>query len=505
MVEPLQHLYLPWLKPLVEAPESRYHLRDWDELTSWEPTRYILDGLLPKDLGTAGITRNCNSSLLIIANLAEENRRYNLAEKNLAALRKKILHLATEMQAQAGFHAYGPVRILIWLPDHQKLHLLPKTLAYRGSYSLRMEMNCHIEEIVRVEGGVFDKQRRRPDFLDIESSIRVLTEMKQRNIHISPSRQGDIQQRAQKYLKSSASAKIGRHQDPQENAVAIPRGWHREMEQLEKDFGEHKFSQHIVDASVDARLEAGTPRNTHRLPAHTPEYHRLVELQRNLRHNQKNGLFMEGLFQEQSVIDSLELDIFSGEFDMLERETKLREFKYLNERFKTRLEQLSTRVRDQFMYHRADRRALAQHPPLLMWDRRTAEPLVAHEHEVIPKSPLSLLDFQPHPPNLYPMTSDQRIQFSIIMGALFMIPHQNIYALDAIAPGAFNAIEPHVPALRDPHRGGHHDLSLLETQMLTREMAHGIVKAWDEWMFKPGMANLLSKATLDDPEQSSLK
>lgn len=474
LVEPYKDLYFPWLRPLVEASDSRYHLRDWDEPDYWDPAQYVSEGLLPKNLGTQGTNMNCNNAILIVANLVGFTLRKGAKASDLV---KRIVDMIYEMQSKIGFHACGPVRVLMWIPGLLKKRALPYAVSYRGRLSLKVELACHVEEIVRSADEVRDKEKKRPEFLDIASSIQVIRKMEKNNIHIPILRQNVIQKRARELLEHADGTNLNKMKDQLGRISTISRAWHREMEQLEKDFCDGKFRR-FSDESVDTK-------------SYSPEYARLMELQRNWRHNQKNMVIMEDLFQEQDVIDSLERDACSDELDALEREAKWKEVTYFNERFNTRLEHESVRVRAQFKHHRDERRAFFQDPPLLMWDRRLAEPVIAHENEIHPTVPFSLLDFQPHPPDLYPLTKEQIKQGDLLMMALFESPDKRLSSLDVAAPGAYNAIVPKVPALRDPLRGGRRDVSLLQPNMLTHEMMYEIVKAWDEWPHKPSLAQLV--------------
>lgn len=474
LVEPYKNLYLPWLKPLLEAPDSRYHLREWDDPACWDPAPYMSEGLLPKDLGTAGATTNCNSSILIVANMADRSKRKG---GNSPELKKRIVHLAHQMQCKMGFHAYGPVRLLMWMPGSLRNSALPATVAYRKRFSLRLEMVCHVEEIIRGTDGMREKEKRRPDFLDIASSIQVLRKMKKYNIHISRSRQDVIHKLAREVLKDSDGAALDDMKDPLGRITTMRSPWQRELEQLEENFRDGKFGR-FSDESADTKSQS-------------PEYARMIGLRKNWRHNQKNKLILEDLFREQDVIDSLERDACNGELDALEREVKMKEFTCSKERFNTRLEQMSDRIKMLYKHQRDDRRAFFQDPPVLMWDRRIAEPVVAHENEIHPSIPFSLLDFQPHSPDLYPLTKEQVKQGNQILTALFDSPDRGLAALDIAAPGAYNAIVPKVPDLRDPLRGGRQDASLMQAHMLTREMVYGIYKAWDEWPSRPSLAEMV--------------
>lgn len=416
-----------------------------------------------------------NNNILIVANMVDSSKKKSGKPSSLV---RKIVGLTLGMQSKTGFNAYGPVRILMWIPRNLRTSALPDTVAYRKRFSLRLELACHVEEIIKCAGASREKETKRPDVLDIARSLQVLRKMEKANIQIPHLRQDVIHQRAREILEGSDCTNLENMKDPLAMISLTTRAWHREMEQLEKDFRDGKFHQYS-DVSANKK-------------PYSPEYLRLAELKRHWRHMQKTQLIIEDLAQEQDVIDSLERDACSGELDALEREAKSKEHTYFSERFNTRLEHdVSVRVRAQYKNYRDDRRAFFQDPPLLMWDRRMAEPVVAHDNEVHPNIPFSLLDFQPHPPDLYPLTQEQMKQGDLLMVALFEHPDTCFSFLDVTAPGAYNAIIPKVPVLRDPFRGGRRDVSLLKANMLTPEMVHGMIKAWDEWPSRPNLSHLL--------------
>lgn len=488
LVEPRRKLYLPWLMPLVEAPESCYHLRDWDEPSLWNPTQYIREGLLPDDLGNPNQKNTCNNALLIVANLTSHFRK----NRKPVELATNMFHRMSEVRNKEGFHANGAVRMLVWIPENIRSALLPKTVPCRTRLSLQMEMVFHIEEVIQGGATVRAGVSKRPEILDIESTIRVLREMNKKNIHFPDLRRSDVHKRAQELIQDSSGVKLSESTGSLKQSTATPRGWHRELEKLEKDFHDGQFSK-FIDGSIDTEPGSDVPKAMPDQSRPSTKYNRLVELQRNLRWHQKNERIIDELFQEQKVIDSLEHDTWRSDLDALEREACIQRVKSLSERLKTRLEQLSARIRMQYVHHRDEQKGLALDPPLLMWDRRNVEPLTAYTDEVHPKASFSLLDFQPRSSNPYPMTGSQVFLFDLITRMLFQNTHQGVSILDAMAPGASNAIVPKVPSLRDVRRGGCRDLSSLQNNMLTREMVHGIILAWDGWPFKPTFGQILLK------------
>ena len=139
-----------------------------------------------------------------------------------------------------------------------------------------------------------------------------------------------------------------------------------------------------------------------------------------------------------------------------------------------------------------DRRAFAMNPPLLMWDRRKADPLLAREDEFYAPGQVALLDFQSKTTDEFPMTQEQSIYFDMISTSLFAprgpaTPKH----LKTMAPGAFEALVPQVPAIRDPRKGGRYDVETVRVRAMTAEMIHGLALAWDNWVFKPSIEDAL--------------
>lgn len=433
------------------------------------PESYISEGLIREDFGNTSVIDGRNNSLLVITNSTQDPlimgsviRRTNL--------NPRLNELLGDFRDKKGFQAHGLVRVLMWIHDQDKQTLLPRSINGRKKTALQMEMVCHAEEIV---GGAVDRRLRdkmREEFIDIQSSERVAQEMERHDIQIPPERREGISNNSQ-------------------GNKSLKRAWHRELEQLEKDFESGKLK----------RFPPGTPRQYTRRPRgssdqHTAEYRRLVELQRNLRHDKIIKSRNDIMFEIQAVVDSLELDATNPDLDGLRRAKALKLFTQHNEKLNQQLDQMTAKGRDHYIFLRENRRAFTQTPPLLMWDRRACEPLIAHKSEFAPEKELALLDIQGHVPDRYPMTPEQATQFDLIMKQLFTYPSDSPLALDSLAPNATDTIVPLVPDLKDPSKGGRLDLSDLEVRALTPKMAHGITMAWDQWLSKPSVADLMSRA-----------
>lgn len=467
-----QDFYLPFLKPLLDAPGSRYHLRSWNNRQPWRPDSYVSEGLIP-ELEKATTTDGRNDSLLIIANLAYGSK------KKVRGLSPSHLNIHTyinHLRSQRAFQSHGSVRLLLWMPDSEKNFILPKTVSLRRKLSLDVEMTCHVEEIA---GGGIDTQiaTLRETFLEIESSKRVVERMEIQDIQIPFSRQDAAQKQMYGDLLNPAENNTDALKDRHVMSTGSRRHWHDELKKLEQYRRDGKLPR-----LPRARKGCQTDRD--------PEHHRLITLTAHFKQQNKARVKADELIEEQEAIDRLHSGILHKALNEPERQAKLAELQQRLEAFKDHLENQTKIVRDAFKNNGDNRRAFVKDPPLLMWDRRTAEPITVREDEFCNPKQLALLDFQPISPNTYPITSAQSAMYGLIMGGLLNQPNNTIYCLNSLAPGAADAIIPHVPALQDPQRGGRYDLSDFRIRCFTPEMFYGIVQAWDNWPFKPPISEM---------------
>lgn len=358
----------------------------------------------------------------------------------------------------------------MWMPDSEKTFILPKTVSFRRRLSLDVEMACHVEEIA---GAGVDTQiaTLRETFLEFESSKRVMERMKIQDIQIPFSRQDAALKQLYGDLLNPAENNTDASKDRLGMTSASPRQWHKELKQLEQYRQDGKLSR-VPRASKGCKTE------------HSPG-RRLTSLKGHFTHQNKIRVKVDELIQEQEAIDRLHFGILHKALNEPERQSKLAELQQRLEAFKDRLKNQTKPFRSVLNNNGDNRRAFMKDPPLLMWDRRTAEPLTVREDEFCNPTRLALLDFQPISPNPYSITSAQSVMFDLIMGGLLNQRNNTIYCLNSLAPGAADAIIPHVPALQDPQRGGRYDLSDFRIRCFTPEMFYGIVQAWDNWPFKP--------------------
>ncbi len=488
-MEPGQSTYLPFLKPLLEAPGSRYHLRDWDDWLPWTPEPYLSDKLLA-DLANTTTTDGRTDSLLIIANLG-----YGWKQRVRGSIpsHARIFQYLNCVRFKQGFHTSGSVRLLLWMNDSDKRAILPRTVFHRRKLSLEVEMTCYVEEIV---GGLASQtNQRREDFLDTESSKRIAKEMARRNIQIPFNRQDETQRMISKDLLL-ADGKRTASTEKRLDTADTHRAWHEDLKQMEEDFRAGKFSKFTgEEVVIETESKHKQPRKTQK--DFTPEYRRFHQLQTTFKSQNKKKQQLDSFLEQEEAMNCLESDMYHQKHDKLQMERKMKQLKQRAENLKSQLEIVSKVDREAFWYNSDNRKAANQNPPLLMWDRRRAEPLIAREDEFHSPTQLALLDFQPRFSNAFPMTTTEAASFQLIMGPLFSNGCNTLKYLDSLAPGAAEAIAPQVPALRDPQRGGRHNLSDLRVRCFTPEMVYGIAQAWENWPFKPPLTDLISRSPGD--------
>ncbi|KAL8793988.1 MAG: hypothetical protein Q9195_003394 [Heterodermia aff. obscurata] len=470
LVEPDPSYHDPFLKPLLEATGSRYHLRSWEIAKSFDLHRYIREGLIPSsqvDRNAGGTATQRNDSILILANATRGERKRRGRGKYESHFRAQTF--CSSLQRMDGLNAQGPVRMLMWLPDAEKQTLLPRTVSHRTQLSLVLELYFHIEEIVTASR---QAKERRETFIDIESGKRVARRMEAANIQIPQDRQDETQIRAKEALaKSSRKAAAQVRDDPRE--------WEKELQELEEAYANKLFSEY----SPGVRRGDGPQ---------TPQFKRLQVLRHMLTFSEKRKVTLDGLLAEEDQIDALQIDLLYKNLTPEEREAATVKRDQIYKTFKDHVASSAALVPKQLAFRGDDRRAFALDPPLLMWDRRIAEPLLASENEFYHTKRASLLDFQPLTPRPYPLTEEQWIYFDYILKTVLHYGNLTIKHLQSLAPGAFEALLPHVPSLVDPLKGGRAKHDELRARCLTPEMAHGLAMAWERWPLRPEIVDTIS-------------
>ena len=476
LVEQRPEVFLPFLQPLLNGAKSRYTLAGpFRETELFVPQTYIHNGLIP----TVEDCKTKKSPFLIIANFSGQKVhapiQHGMSPSNANI---KLLDLAYHTRHKLGFQAYGPTQVLMWMDDHEKRPLFPRTVRHRTKSAVAIEATLDAEEIagaVHVDASA--KTPYREYTLDAESSRRVAKRTDEEKIFVPPDRQ------LQSKVKEGYEA-YG------------PRGWHDEFERLDEGFKNGTIAQFVGEPPKPVeRLKTGRAKPT-ALPV-TEEYKRWKRLAAELRSTRRKDDWAKDQLRLQEEVDRLDLEARQDGLSADEQKKLLKQVDDKIEELKKRAVSWTPKQGEKIRYLDDDRRALTVTPELLMWDRRKAEPLLVQDDEFYPTKSLALYHLRPRTDPLYPLNPDQQLQYDLLTQLLFSSNSFNLTSLNTIAPGAYDALVPKVPAISDPKKGGRRDVTAVRIRTLTQEMLHALVLAWDKWLFKPPINELLTRTSMD--------
>ncbi|KAI9873893.1 MAG: hypothetical protein M1830_010421, partial [Pleopsidium flavum] len=448
LVEPDEKHYLSFLEPLLAQPDSKYRLAPaptpgpgW---ASYE--RVFAEDVLPfQNRLMASGSAVSNDALLLVANMAYYPRKMS---HGFGTSAQWLLHrFFATMKERTFFHTYGLIRMLLWVSDDEKTPILPRTIVSRTKFTVQTEMCSSTEEVAGADGAA--GLQRRKLAVDLDSARRVAKTMEDRNIETLDERKGVLHRRVTDAAgKHNLTALAGNA--PSDIFISnVSRNWHDELSELEKGFREGAFKEFVNSPRLHQRTTTTTTgdkvikaKSSQAKPPKTPQWKRMHRLQLTLRANQKEEAKVERLSIEQADIDTYEMRLEDPRLGEDERSTTREELNKMIQPMQAKLEGAKKGVAVKVASYSDERRAFQQAPPILMWDRRTTEPLVVRDDEFFPQQPMALLDVQPKP-------AEMNTYFTLIVTSLFKHPTQSVQeGLDSLAPGAADALIPEIPALR---------------------------------------------------------
>ncbi|KAL9040756.1 MAG: hypothetical protein Q9214_004356 [Letrouitia sp. 1 TL-2023] len=392
---------------------------------------------------------------------------------------RKLLDYAMDIKKSSGFQADGPVRLLMWLPASEQDRILPRSVEQRNPTAFHLEATCLLEEIVIGQKLQKPRHHLRDRSIELES--------RQRASEIRP---GKSERPIHKFSGDVSGSNI--YGLDKFNHGRTP-DWLDELQSLRMRFRDGDFGQ-FTNAFENEKKAEGRKSSKHHRKTLSPEYQRMVTLERHLKTLGNRTDKVEELLKEQSIIVSLASaahnDVSS---DDVQRAARTQELNERRDAFRARLDAMPKLTRMRFDLSSDDRKALSMNPPLLMWDRRKADPMIARKEDFEPHKELCLLDVEPRHPYPYSMTSSQATYFELIASTLLRRSSQKLGALDQIAPGAVQALAPKTPALWDLGQGWEQKMGDLRVRCITADMIYQLAVAWDQWPFKPDPVDILAK------------
>lgn len=493
LLEPDTELYLPWLQPLLSREGSTYKLlpksgMSWDHLDEAFSKKYLPDQeLLPR--GDPRLEKP-NDTLLFVANVGHYPLRSFQSARNFTKL--FLYQMVEAIRCHSTFQGYGLVRVLLWVADTEKNGVLPRTITDRRGITIDAEVSC--QDLFEIAGGDGTTSlRKRENILDIESSSKVLQKMNEAGIRTPTGRKTKLEMDTNATLAGELSGEA--------DAPKIKRDFHAELEHLEKRYAEGKllkYADEIAARALDpnAKLLSDKQRKsgTCNQKFFGADYLRMYQLRQRVSKIKKQGNIISELLEDHQAIAKAKEDILA----MNPEDAKVAQ-EALDLRIRDWTEEFENKTpvdQSLFWIYVDNRKALEQDPPLLMWDRRFAEPIKVFEDDFVPHREMCLLDIRPK--SLWPvLRQNDRIDwenFDYIIGHLFMFSTQSVKkGLTSLAHGAYDWIVPECPSLTDPEKGGCRDLDELTVRCLSQEMLKEIIESWMKWPFRPSRYQLMVK------------
>ena len=484
LVEEDWELYSSFLGPLLAKPQSRY------QRVPWCGTEIAVFDRLAEAGYLAGHQRFehgdprldlPNDSLLLVVNLGQHPpKRY----KGFPSLNSLLFYqLLSAIRTHSALQAYGLVRMLIWIEPRERKTVLPRSVFERRRSSVEAEFA--LREVVEIAGAEVDESSgevRREREVEFSRVVEVVKGMVQRGLVTPEHRKGQNQKEAEAFIGGGKESQAG-------PAGSVQRSWHAELEELESRHRDGTLPLFLPTNRISDQFRLRAGNGVRRVS--TPEYARLKYLrvfQKMQKALRERVVKVVDLLDEPATAEDVAKSV-QTEQSRSQVATALSNHLKGKTLFKG-MDEIAHAIVHLYL---DDRRASRCDPPVLLWDRRVDEPLIVRGNDFYPNHELALLDLHPKPlPALLQRSSETFEAYDYILGRLFQLPkHSVAEELEALGPGALEALAPHVPALRDPAKGGHPDLNEMRVRTLTPEMIVGLVKAWEAWPLRPSRKEIL--------------
>ena len=482
LVEPKFNHYEQFLQPLLQSFKSCYQVRDWPEEYRWDPETYTDQGLISSGgsrLDSVQSTETLHRPTLIIGNIASVGKSDSRSRSHVSS---RAFDFARNARQSLKPESNVQPRLLLWMKDADSKIVLPRTVQERGKLACLLEAYSRVEQITGFPDRLGLNTAKREDALNTVGRQRVAASMKKNGISFPPER-GDAEEQA--------SLGVG----------TTSREWHRELQELEAGFKARTLSQFIgfppgpLERKIKGKSNQSSNDGTD-VRQYTPEYQKLLRLRCVLASENSKGSVLQELLRQQAEIDSLDLRAHRDGIEPEEKALLLQQVDEKGTTLSKQIHKLREAPRKSLMLLDDERRAFHMDPPLLLWDRRLAEPLHVHEDDFFPHGKLALMDFrvQEDGPDehLQPTTTEQDMYFDAITTSLLSYHGpMTLRNLETLSPGAYKALAGKAASAQDPRRGGRRNVDTVRTRTMTPAVFRELAVAWDEWLFKPDISGIL--------------
>jgi mitochondrial transcription factor 1 len=466
LVEPDINTYKSFIDPLLEQIDSRYrHVPKLSDLIRTSEAEVLPDQL---SVTSKMISKGTiNDTLLILANLTGVKAIQPKHGSSIIAMHHYINGM---MNQENSFHHYGIVRMIAWLPDNEKAAYIPRNITERKSFTVRLDSVAQVAEIAGVDEIEDPPQSRRKHDLTIKS--KQLASQRARYFSL-----WDPENR-RPHPPTCPWHEIGFGSDELAQLRRLPNKLSWQVEMLALDDAWNARPVQSKHQSGKAKGESGRPRSE--VPE-TLRFHRTKFLTIRKAH-----LIAQKWASRQGKLDKAESDLIAGNSTSSKHAAKS---KGVQATAAELYAEMAKGRRDLVVVARKyidDRRGFDQDPPLLQWDRRTAEPLVVKEEEFYPPKKLALLDIKPVSEALDKLDNfDKRVCFDYLCNMLFRNPARSIRNdLTTIVQGGLDDFVQQVPDLLNPSKGGHPNLDDLRARTIPVSLLVQLALVLERWPFR---------------------
>ncbi|KAI9738274.1 MAG: hypothetical protein M1834_008772 [Cirrosporium novae-zelandiae] len=479
-----EHLYFPFLKKVLDKPGSTYCHVPTSKSTA--RTWHVVETLLQFDsdlsLPNENHIASKESSIGKETTIDPKNLILILANLRWTATPGSRGWKSTENMEQELIFRYGNniryqkqnLRMLAWMSENTQAAVLPRTIFNRGKTPPLLDLVCDYSQLV---GTKSLREFQREPSLEKHSAQIINKKMEDNNIVIPETRRFQLPDDDESRFKYHS------HRNKPEKP-----GWLDTLTELEEAFRNGEFQEGPGNyRGSKSKVD--------------PRWIRLRTLRNLQKCNTKRYAEVDNMLEQEAEALKLLQEIRDLDLDEQSRAARIKEFSTIRENISNWLKKEPKSQTERFWVRSDERRAFFQKPPVLMWDRRPAEPLVANNEEFFPKIPLSLVDFRPRPNAAESLpTAVDEVYLSHVLDVLYARPKDSALKIMSrlINEETARNILKEFIGLKDDSQCDYPALEDLTIRSLNDKTLKKIIDAYLMSPFKPDREYLWSTKSKED-------
>ncbi|KAH0845858.1 hypothetical protein AYO21_06959 [Fonsecaea monophora] len=483
LVESNLEKYAEHLQPLLTSQSSAYrHSTVLEDV--FDPTKQLLTQNEVEKAASVGKQTEYNRCLLMTVNLSGAKVSIGGYMGSLSRKFFDELYLSVLASPHNGFFRYGLIRVLAWIPDHEKDSYIPRTVHARHKQTIMLEATTEIAEVAGASAATKSTRYRKWPDLELEEIAVINARAKDSGYKMPKSRLDAPPPR--ELLSIEPTPRNLRKADFTSDAEWVPRLL--ELDSHIKKKYPHWYRKYALGQSI------------RKLGLKTPLQKEWGELLRRANTTHKTHMkAVELVNQERKLVSDWKREISNAQGKPIDPDTELS----LQKRAETIKEKLKALNRTNRIFAEKaidDCRAWDMSPPILAWNRREAHPLTVYNGEFdAPNRQMALLDVIPRGDLILKVnTYDKMVCFRHIVTTLSLYLSRSVAeALRALVHEGLDEFVKTIPGIHDPTKGGWYDLTTLRVRVLPTDMFVEIGLAYEKWPFRMSTEAILM--TTADP------